>query len=50
LFDVPSVVVNSAIHVLELIGAWSEYFRDDRGPPWYRERVAVLVVLGEMEN
>ena len=36
---------------LELIGAWSEHLRDDvRSLPWWRELVAVLVALVEVEH
>jgi hypothetical protein len=51
LFVVPSVVVDSAILVLELVGAWSEHFCDDIGTlQRCDELVAALVALDKAEN
>ena len=51
MFDVPGVDEDFTVDGLELVGAWSEHFRDDvRSLPRWRELVAVLVALNEVEH
>ena len=51
MFDVPGIDEDFAVDGPELIGAWSEHLRDDIWSlPRWRELVAVLVALGEVEH
>ena len=51
MFDVPGVGEDLAIDGFQLVGTWTEYFRDDVRPfLGWGELVAVLVALYKAEN
>ena len=51
MFDVPSVGEDFAVDGFQLVGTWTEYFRDDVRPfLGWGELVAVLITLHEAEN
>ena len=51
MFDVPGVDEDFTVDGPELIGVWSEHLYDDiRSLPQWRELVAVLVALDEVEH
>ena len=51
LLDVLGIDEDLAVDGLELVGAWSEHFYDDVWSlPWWRELVAVLIALDEVEH
>ena len=51
MFDVPCVGEDLAVDGFQLVGTWTEYFRDDVWPfPGWGELVAVLVALYLAEN
>ena len=50
MFNVPGIVENIAVVVLQSVGAWSDYFGYRIGSfPWWRELVFFLRRLGPLE-
>ena len=51
MFDVLGIDKDYAVDGLELVGTWSEHLHNDiRSLPWWRELVAVLAALDEVED